>query len=167
MKISIALSILILGVGLSTGFKHHQQLAELREDRTRLSAQAAKLGIPLASLRDPRITKRQREDRDKSATALTGEFAAFARDMELHQKSGDTSDAAFQKRAMEMMERLMALDPDQLKVVIDGLRADQSLTAETRANLVGASVMMLAGDHPAAALTLFTASADLIGDGDL
>lgn len=170
MKISIALSVIILAIGLATGLMHRQQLTALRQDREQLAAEAVKLGLRVESpghSGQPHVTKRQREDRDNQTRSVSSQVTAFARAMEEHEKNGGDSDAEFQKQGMELMERLMGLDPDQLKLVIDSLRADQGLSEDTRRNMIGFSVMMLADDHPAAALSLITASADLMGDSDM
>ncbi|MEO5713986.1 MAG: hypothetical protein ABIT37_10915 [Luteolibacter sp.] len=170
MKISIALSVIILAIGLATGFMHQQQLTVLRQDRGQLAAQAEKLGLRVESPNQsgqPKITKRQREDRDNQTRSVSSQVTAFARAMEEHEKNGGDSDAEFQKQGMELMERLMDLDPAQLKFVIANLRADQGLSEDTRRNMIGFSIMMLAEEHPAAALSLFTASSDLMDDSDM
>ncbi len=170
MKISIALSVIILAIGLAAGLMHHQQLTVLRQDREQLAAQAVKLGLRVESPNpsgQPKITKRQREDRDNQTRSVSSQVTAFARAMEQHDKDGSGSDAEFQQQGMELMERLMALDPDQLKLVIDSLRNDQGLSEDTRRNMIGFSIMMMAGEHPAAALSLFTASADLMDDSEM
>ncbi len=170
MKISIALSVIILAIGLAAGLMHQNQLTVLRQDREQLAAQAVKLGIHAESSNQsgqPKITKRQREDRDNQTRSVSSQVTAFARAMELHEKNGGDSDAEFQKQGMELMDRMMALDPEQLKLVIDSLRNDQALSEDTRRNMIGFSIMMMAEDHPAAALSLFTASADLMDDSDM
>jgi len=170
MKISIALSVLILAIGLATGFMHQRQLTILRQDREKLAAQALKLGLHVdspAQSGQPKITKRQREERDNQTRSVSSQIIAFARTMEEHDKNGSDSDAAFQKQGMELMERLMDLDPEQLKLVIDSLRADQGISEDTRRDMIGFSIIMLAEDHPAAALSLFTASSDLMDDSDM
>ncbi len=170
MKISLALSALILAIGLANGFMHHRQLAGLRQDREQLAAQAAKLGIhvePRASPGQPAVTKRQREDRENQTRAVSSELVAFARAMERHDKSGEVADADFETQGMKLIERLMTLDPEQLKLVIEGLRGDQDLSEETRRNMIGFSIIMLAEDHPAAALSLFSASSDLMNGSDM
>jgi len=95
------------------------------------------------------------------------EIVAFAKEMELREQDGSSEDAGFQKRSMEMLERLMALDADQLKAVIARLREDAGLSEETRENMILFSVLVLGEAHPAAALALFAESADLLLESDL
>ncbi|MEO7101671.1 MAG: hypothetical protein ABI162_20135 [Luteolibacter sp.] len=170
MKISIALSVVILAIGLAAGLLHQKQLSALREDRHQLAAQAVKIGVPLASTDstgEPKITKRQREDREKNTRSVATDLIAFAREIEQRDKGGNEADGEFQQRAMDLMGRMMALDPEQLKGAIAGLRADPGLSDETRRNMIGFSAMMLAENHPAAALALIGESADLMAESDV
>lgn len=159
MKFSIAASILILAIGLATGVFYQKRLAALRTDHLQLLGQAEKLGISTrltGSASDSRLTKRQHGDRVSEAHSLAADLAAFAREMELHEKGSSGTDESIQKRGMEIMARLMELDASQIKVVIAGLRDDKSLSEETRMNMLGITLSMLGEDHPAAALALFT-----------
>ena len=170
MKISIALSVFILAIGLATGFRHQQQLETLHGERGELAARAVKLGITVASSgtsADTKFTKRQRADTEKQTRGFAADFALFAKEMEQQEKSGDTENEAFRRRAMEMTERMMALEPDQLRVVIAQLRENRDISDETRRNMIGYSVMLLSENHPAAALALVAESADLMEDGDI
>ncbi len=165
LKFSVGISILILGLGLMIGLVHQKRLTTLQAERLELVAQAGKLGIsPIltGSTGDARITKRQREGREVQAHSLAMDLAAFAKEMELHDKDGSGGDEAIQKRGMEIMARLMELDASQIKVVISGLRDDKSLSEDTRINMIGLTITMLGEDHPSAALALFTDFSDLL-----
>ncbi len=170
MKISIALSVLILAAAASLGWHDHQRLATVREHHARLVAEAATLGIAL----DPshpaepvRVTKRERENREAEARQAAVEFIAFAKEMEAIEKKGVPPDEVAQKKLMEFMDRMMSLDSAQLKILITEVRADKSLKDETRQGLIGFSIMTLASDHPQAALVLFTESSDLFKDNGM
>ncbi len=166
MKFSIAISILILAVGGATGLMHRKRLAVLQDERHQLVTKAGKLGIAIDPADDPDGTKAPRRPRDHSGTRAGGmaaEMVAFAKAIERHEKSGEDSDEALEKRAREMQAKLKTLDAAQLKGLITGLRADQSLSAKTRQNLISHAILMLGDEHPAAALALVTESADLLG----
>lgn len=165
MKFSILSTLLVLAIGGITGWMHQQQLSSLRADHVQLVAKASSLGIPIASADDPRATKRQREDMGNAAREMTAELIALAREMERKQQSGKEPDEPADDKAMDLMNRLMLLDASQLKLVISGLRDDKSLTEESRRNMIGFAIMMLGDDHPAAALSLYGESADLLGGG--
>lgn len=170
MKISIALSILILAAAAALGWHDHQRLVTVREHPTQLVAEAATLGLALDPSRraDPvRITKRERENKEVDAKAAAAEFIAFAKEMEAIERRGGPPDEATQKRIMEFMDRMMSLDSAQLKILIAEIRADKSLKDESRQDLISFSIMTLANDHPQTALALFTESSDLFKDSNM
>ncbi len=167
MKISIALSVLILALASGFGWQNQQRLAVVRESHAKLVTEAAQLGISLDSSNaaDPvRITKRGRADREADAKLAATEFIAFAKEMEASEKQGSAPDEAMQKRIMDMMDRMMSLDSAQLKILVTELRANKELKDETRQGLIGFSIMTLSNDHPQAALALLTESSDLFSD---
>ncbi len=170
MKISIAASILILLVAALFGVPNHQRLVAIRESHAKLVAAAAQLGVSIDSNHPDdsvRITKRERENKEADARAAATEFIAFAKEMEAMQKKGGPPDEAQQKRVMEIMDRMMALDPAQLKILIAEVRAAKDLKDEMRQGLIGFSIMTLSNDHPQAALALFTESADLFKENGM
>ena len=79
MKISIAVSLLILALAAGIGWQDYRRLAVVRGDHAKLLAEAAKLGITMDSVRSEaaaRVTKRgEREDKDAIARAAA--FAAY------------------------------------------------------------------------------------------
>lgn len=160
MKISLALSVIIVGIGLAIGSFHRQRLAELREDCDQLAARAAGLGLDSW----PRLANRQRHERENRARSVAADIGAFARHLQVEMQN-DELDASLRKRAMEVLDGMMALDPEQLSSIIAGLRGDKSLSQATLCNLIGFSMMMLAEEDPAAALALFAEAGDLV-EGD-
>lgn len=170
MRISIALSLLILAIGAAIGFQDHQRLEVVRESHAKLVAQAAGAGITLdpESAKDGvRVTKREREDKEKAAKEAAAEFIAFAKEMEAIEKKGGPPDEAVQKRMLDFMDRMMSLDAGQLKILIAEVRAAKDLKDETREGLIGFSIMTLSSDHPQAALALFTESSDLFKENGM
>lgn len=163
MKFSIAATLLILAIGGALGLMNQKRLTTLRE----VAAKAEPAGISIGSVNpagEPRMTKRQRDERTDQARALAAEMVAFARELEVHELGGNPGDEAFQKRGLEIQARLMELDASQLKMVIGGLRDDPDLSDDTRENLICYSIALLGDDYPAAALALFAESADLLKD---
>ena len=165
-KLSIGLTVGILVIGGITTVRHQNQLDGVRADQQRLVEKANQLGLAdkVAGV-GVRMTKRQREDVDTESRGVTTALIAFAREMEDREKSGQEDDDESNARAMELMNRVMKLDAAQLKRVITGLRDDTSLSTESRSNMIGFAILVLGEDHPAAALALYTESADLLGDG--
>jgi hypothetical protein len=168
LKFPIATTVLILAVGGALGLMHQQRLTVLRDEQRELATQAEKLGISTETSSDSPVTKRQRDDRARQANAMAREFIAFGREIELHdQQANGESDEAFEKRGLEMQAKLLELDASQLKVLIATLRDDKSLTSAIRQNLICYSITMIGEDHPAAALALFSESADLLSDSPI
>jgi hypothetical protein len=169
MRISIALSILILAIGSLIGWQDHQRLVNVRASHAKLVAEAAVSGIiidPAHPEDGVRITKRERENKDEDARNAAARFIAFAQEMQAAEEKGGEPDEDNQKKVIDLMDLMMSLDAAQLKIVIAEIRASKDLKDEMRQGLIGFSIMTLANDHPQAALTLFTESSDLMnGNG--
>ncbi len=168
MKLSILVTIVILASGGALGLMHQSRLDVLEADHRDIVGKATSLGLgdQLSDLaEDPRNTKRQREEGGGEARAMTAELLAFAREMEAREKQGGKIGDDGNDKAMELMNRLMKLGAPQLKRVIAGLRDDTTVSKDSRANMIGFAIMVLGQDHPAAALALYTESADLLENG--
>jgi hypothetical protein len=170
MRKSIALAIAIIALGSAPALFQQKRIADLRDEQRKLAAEATKLGLasdPSVGGGDARLTKRQREDMEKRATTAASDVLSFARELETMRRNGTEDDPGFKSRGSEMMARLMELDSSQLRRVIAALRDDQSLSAETRGNLIAFTINTLANDHPEAAIALFTESRDLLAKNQL
>src|SRR6478672_7311320 len=83
MRISIAVSILILTVGAGLGWHDRQQLAALQTTQKQLAAEVAKLGIPPDAGANPtRSTKRKRASRAIAEKLSTAELIGLVKEME-------------------------------------------------------------------------------------
>lgn len=170
MKISIAISILILLVAALIGIPKQQRLTQVRASHAKLIATAGQLGISV-DFSDPdapvRTIKRNRDHKAADAKLMAAELIAYAKEMEAMEQAGNTPTEVQQKRIMEFMDRMMSLDSSQLKTLIIEISNAKGVSDEIRTNLLGFSVMTLANDHPQLALTLFTESADLLEESGL
>lgn len=168
MKLSIALTLVILTIAAVLGWRGRQELSEVRRTHQKLVAEAAELGISSDSARaggGPLATKRGiREDKHAEAKQVAAEFISFAREMEDVEKRGQQPDPETMKRILTFMDRMLSLDGEQLKTVIQAVRDEPDLKDETRQGLIMFSIMSLASDHPRAAVSLFTESSDLLGE---
>ncbi|MCX6878475.1 MAG: hypothetical protein NTW21_32370 [Verrucomicrobia bacterium] len=169
MKFPLALAAIILAVGAGLGWHGQQQIVAARQTHGQLVAAATLLGIPIDPAHPGKPLHSARRERDQhapDAKLVAAEFIAFAKEMAAAEKSGASQpDAAMQQRMMDMMERLLALDVAQLKILIAEVRADTGLDDEIRQGLLGFSIRALATDHPQAALALFTGASDLFKEG--
>lgn len=169
MKLSLILAALILAGASFFGWKDRQTLTAAHENQERLVEEARSLGLDPDRLLEEgdtsQPTKLAREaggDREAEAKAFAAELATFALKMKKMEESGQQPDEEMQKRIFAVMDKMLQLDASQLKVLVTELRANTEIDDETRSGIVGFAVMMLANDHPQAALTLFTESADLV-----
>ena len=162
MKIHLAFTAIILAAAAVLGWLNNRHLASAREAQTKLAAEAATLGIALDSSLPSaggRVTKRGRERGGEDPQAIAGAIAAdvFAMAME----SGLSKDAK-SKRIREIVDRVMALDPPQLKSFCTTLCAAQDLTDESRQEILRACLSELGHNRPQATLTLLTEVGDLL-----
>jgi hypothetical protein len=173
MKISIALSLLILVIGSTLSWQERQRHETVRASHDQLVAEAVQFGIPLdpAQTRDAaRVTKRGRErqqgDKVADAKNTAAEEIALAKELEAMESKGGRPDEATQKKITASMDRIKALDPAQLKIFIAEIRAAKGLEDQNRDSLINFSILMIAGDHPQTALALLTDSPEsLKGNG--
>lgn len=174
MKLSLAIAAIILVVGSLFGWQERQHLTTLREEHRQLVKQALALGLTPDTADEATKTSRSnakqlREAQQAAdARAFAAEVIAFARDMKAAQESGDTNtQREIQKRTIVLMDRLLSLDKAQLEILIDEVRRSTDLDDDMRQGIVGFSIMMLANDHPEAALALYTGSSDMIEPGGM
>ena len=173
MKFSLLAAALILAVASFFGWQDHRKLAAVRESHGRLFEEARALGLSTDGLvidgKAVLPAETGREGHSNSGIdpkEFAVRLAAFALKMEAAEKSGTPQDEGFQQEIFGLLDEMHRLDPAQLKVLIGELRANGELTAEMRRNIVGFAISMLANDHPASALAIFTESTDLFGDKD-
>ena len=169
MKISIAISILILISAAFFGYANKIRLEGLLETHEKLKVEAASLGISIDSANsesDTLVTKRAREDKDAVARAAAKKLLAFAKEMEDQKRDGNHQpDEKDQERILEFMDLMLSLDASQMKILIEEFRNATDLKDESRNGMIAFAIMTLANDHPEAALSLFTESEDLLGEG--
>lgn len=172
MKFSLLVTALILAIASFFGWQDHRKLAVVRGHHDRLFEEASALGLSTDGLvKDGKAvlpSKTGRETGDGIGRGIDPkEFAArlgrFALKMEAMEKGGTPPDEGFQQEIFGLLDEMLRLDPDQLKILIGELRANSELTGEMRRNIVGFAIGMLAKDHPASAVAIFTESSDLFG----
>jgi hypothetical protein len=174
MKFSLLTAALILAIASFFGWQDHRKLAAVRESHGRLFEEARALGLSTDGLVQDGVavlpSKSGRTEGDSGSGVDPKEFAArlaaFALKMEAMEKSGTPPDEGFQQEIFALLDEMLQLDPAALKILIGELRANGELTGEMRRNIVGFAISMMANDHPASALAIFTESSDLFGDED-
>ncbi|MES2921853.1 MAG: hypothetical protein V4819_09910 [Verrucomicrobiota bacterium] len=165
LKKSILLSLLILALGAAARLLQQQHLSVQQENYRKLTAEAGPLGVT-GDPSEPRLTKRQREQRDNDALALAGEWIALTREMEEFEKRGERPDEAFSQRSETFLTRLEGLDVSQLKRIINEVRGNRQISEKGRRTIITASIQMITEAHPGAALAMFLECSELLGKNE-
>lgn len=170
MKLPLALAIIILAAGTFWGVREHRVLTTLREQHRQVVHEAESLGVS-ADVSKPfvttKATRRQREDSTRKARDFANKLADFAKAIKEVEKTGKQPDAAMQKEIMEMVDGMLSLNGEELKIVIAEIRGRTDMDDEMRKNMIVFSIMMLAQQHPETALAVFTESSDLLDDNPM
>lgn len=169
MKISIAISTLILAVAATMGWNNHKRIQVITETHRSLMHEASARGLTIDlknSKGAPLVTKRAREEKDAQARLVAKELIAFAIESEEVQETGEQPDELMQEKILQLMDKMLSLDAGQLKILIEEFRSNKEMKEETRTGMITFAIMTLASDHPKAALTLFTESDDIL-DNDM
>jgi hypothetical protein len=154
VKISIALALLILALGLPLAWRDHQQLAGLRESHHHLLSQVAQSGISPRSSRqlgDRRTTRPSRENGEGVARKLAADLISTA-------GTGDTLD--------DLLVGVTSLDATQLKILFADILTNKNLTATARRKLLF-SLAEVTSDQPQVALAMLTESINFTQERDL
>jgi hypothetical protein len=167
LKYSIAATAGILVVGTLLGVGRQQTLEKLRAEYRHLHQQAERLGVPLAPSFALHLSRRTRESLESQSRSMATQAIIFAREIDSRRLRGTLSDVDFQKRALEMNQRLVVLSAVELRKVIKGLLAEKDLTSETRVNFIGSLILILSDERPAEAVQLYTESAEFLADAPL
>jgi hypothetical protein len=165
MKFPVTLTLVILAAASFWGMRERRILLTLREEHRKVVHEAASLGVSTDLSTPFTPTKgnmRQREDSTRKVRDFAASLVSFAKEMKEREKSGKEPDAAMQKRLMEMLEGILSLNGSELKILIAEIRGRSDLDDEMRKEMIGFSIMMLAQQHPQAALALYTESSDMM-----
>jgi hypothetical protein len=170
MKLPFILTLVILAAGSFWGVQGNRHLTTLREKHRLVLKEAAALGVP-ADLSKPffptKVAKRTREDAEVKVRDFTERLVTFAKEMKDMEKTGNPPDEASRRRMMEMMDGMLSLNGEELKLLIAGMKDRKDMDDGMRNGLVSFLIMMLSERHPEAALALFTESSDMLGDNPM
>ncbi len=152
MKLSIAISALILAAAAGLVWQIDGRLAAACNYERKLASEAAKLGISIRHDQTVRSTKRQRVNREAEARRLAVEFIKMAKQCE----KGVEIDVAAQQRFQEIYQRTSLLDASQLKIRILELLTTKELSQKGRVNHLISALWTYAEKDPRDALALLT-----------
>jgi hypothetical protein len=160
MKISIAVSLLILAAGIGLGWHDRQQLAAFRTTQRQLAAEAAKLGVSPDAAQNPiRTTKRERSSRTAAAKLSTAELIGLAKELERLNYLANFH--AMDALRLRIYDSLSAMDSAGIKALLAETSTNPDLGEMPRMMLEFCCTTAFANDHPQAALEIFTSSPEL------
>ena len=165
MKFSHILGILILAGGSFWGWRAHQQTEAAEMLHRQALVEAAALGITSSNGKEDSATKvrqRQQEKSQRKVKEFADRLIAFNREFKEAEKAGKGEDEARRKRGLEMMEALMSLSGEELKMLVAELQSRTNIEAAEKQNILGFSLMMLAQQHPETALAIISESGDFM-----
>lgn len=165
----LLLAAVILLAAALFGWRGQQRLLTVRAVHQKLLAEAKALGVDNPEQADGRAVTRG-SDRTAARTRRDSEVRTFARDLiafakEMKAREGTKQqgpDEQFMAKIVGLIDGLLSLDDDDIRILIAEIRNTTELDAETRRGILGISVSMLAQNHPATAVRLFTESSDLL-----
>lgn len=166
-RIPIAATLLLGVTFAGFGWHNHLRLTVLQAEQVTLAAQAAARGMvfdPAEPSQPIRLTKRQRVDPQREAKrvaaeliAASGEVAAISPSLDRHAYS-----RMARQLMMEPMEQVMALSGEQLKMLIDDLRAAGGAGNKTHDGFIYFAILRLTQSHPEDALAWITDSPEMM-----
>lgn len=159
MKVSIVITVLVFIVAVAIGLQQQARLTEARVERKVLMAEAKLLGVDFevdGSVAGFATKKSVRKDKFEEARVVAKELVTIALEMEEMTEQGETPGTEEQMQMMEVFERVLAMDVEQIKFLLAEFEANQEMEKETRDGMMVFAVMTLAKDHPEAALGIFS-----------
>jgi hypothetical protein len=170
MKAPLLLTLIILISCSLWSWQENRQLTILRERHSQVLLEAETLGVPpdvSKPFTPSRSALRHKDDSHQKVKEFTDKVVAFAKEMKETEKSGQQPDEATQKRILEMIEGVLSLNGEEMKLLVADLKGRSDMDDEMKKNMLGLSIMMLAQQHPETALALFTESSDLLKDNPM
>lgn len=165
MKVSIAVSLLILAIGAAIGWHDRQQLVVIRADENQLAIEAAKVGNSPGNSQAPTFRpKRDRPTHHPTVKLSPAELIELTK--EIFNRSGNLSIHTNSAIYLKLYDSLAALGSAEIGAVLAEIATHLDLDEQIRTTLSFCCITVLANDHPQAALELFSSSPELFTEGD-
>lgn len=163
MKISLAITVLILGLFAAIDWHQRDGINSLRSDQQALMAEVEALGL---AVYDPATGAIHRSsapdlDREEVANALAEEFILVINAQPPPRQQN--RDRIALEPIVALNERLVRLSADQLRSMLATLLQAPGLDHEARRMVIGLTILTLADSHPAAAAAVLLEAGNLLG----
>jgi len=158
MKTSFTIAAIILALGMSFVWSDHQRLLAARalhENSTKEAGLSSDGGSYF-----PALTRRERRKPDVRAKFVAAEFLAYHR-AEERQTAGEQVSADPNEIYAKAMEHVRALNPEELKALIQELRDTLEIDGSIRWHFIFNIISNLVDVRPESALELHFATVDL------
>lgn len=164
MKVSLAITLLLITVALGFYWKNHQRLSVLQNENERLSEDARMRGLSIGSeARGSKIVRKSGGEKDQPDPRQIAEgFIAYAKEMGALDRSLDKPDKATRQRMIDQMDLVMRLKGKRLEQVIDIILNSKDESVALRAHLVTFLMKQLAEQNPEQVIKLLNQQPDLV-----
>lgn len=170
MKLSLAVTALILVGFAALGWRQQAQVSRLREQQTALQSKALALGLTVEAAASGQATRSRHADRSRTertpqdVKAVATDVARLLKDIK--DGSLDTEEQSGVERISAIIERIYQLDAAQIRILLDEFRRAPDLDDDGRRGVVGFvvafAILTLAETHPEAAITIYSEAHDLL-----
>jgi len=146
------------------GWHDQRRLVSLRTEYETLVLEARRLKVPVSGESDSaklRLSEREQDEREEKVRRFADQLIDFVNRME---EQGGKEGEEMEREMIEIMEGMLALDAKELALLVAEVRGRSDLDEESRDGLIGFSLIMLSEHSPRAALTIFSETADLLGE---
>jgi hypothetical protein len=160
MKASIALTVLILALGASIGWRDRQQVSAARELHEKLTREAEASGFSREGESTTAFKPRKRRKPEVRARFVMDGYLAYIRDVQRMGASSElqTAEVGMNERYMEIQEQIHCLDVDEAKLLIAELRSCKEVDANRCRYLILSIIEGIAKDRPSSALEILSES---------
>lgn len=161
LKASLALTAILVVPCVAVGWSNHTKISGLLHDQQSLKKKALATGLQFQQGTGSFVrTKRPRINRAEEARKIASEFIRQANEMSALGPMIPPDDRETWNRIDDQMERIMGMDGQQLKILIESVRTSEELEDAVGVPLLSFAISRLAVDHPQDALRLLSRPAN-------
>lgn len=166
MKLSLAITALILVGFAALGWRQQAEVNRLSEQQAALQSKALALGLAVEAVASGQTTRSRHADRSRAGRApqdvkaVAADVARLLKDIK--DGSLDTEEQSGVERISALVERIYQLDAAQIRILLDEFRRAPDLDDDGRRGVVGFAILTLAETHPEAAIGIYSEAHDLL-----
>lgn len=155
----------VLLVGCGFAVWQQSRVETLRVELNELHEQAAQRGINVRM--NASSGRRLHGITDRNSAPQMRKVTDLLQRMEEMERSGRRPDQAMYDRTVDALVMLMEMSPNHVRKLLAELRERPDLSDETKAKVIGHSLLFISAEHPEIALRIYGESKDLIKRGGM